>query len=390
MKIGIDISQTAFPGTGVAIYTQNLVENLLKIDQENEYFLFFSSLRGQNQKSIHSTSSGLILSKVEVSKIKNQNYNSKIKNYIFPPLFLEFLWNRVHTLPVDWLTGELDVFHTSDWLEPPSRCPKVTTIHDLAIFKYPETFVPRGGHNIVENMKRKLAWVKKESRLIIAVSENTKRDIVEVLGIPEDRIRVVYEAADEIFSKQYSVNSIQPIKKKYGIEGKYILAVGTREPRKNIDRVIEAHNLLISQYPDLSLVIAGKFGWGEEKLKIKNEKLKILGYVPKEDLAPLYAGAECFVYPSLYEGFGLPVLEAMSSRCPVVTSNASSLPEVAGNAAVLVNPENIEDIAGGIERAMENRTELIKKGLTRAKEFSWEKTARQTLKIYEEVYADRN
>ena len=132
MKIGIDISQLAFPGTGVATYTRNLVENLLRIDKENEYVLFYSSLRKDIKHA------GLKIGKKRV----------ELRNYKLPPLFLEFLWNRLHILPIEEFTGHLDIFHTSDWLEPPAKCPKVTTVHDLAIFKYPETFSPRGGHNI--------------------------------------------------------------------------------------------------------------------------------------------------------------------------------------------------------------------------------------------------
>jgi len=366
MKIGIDISQLAFPGTGVANYTENLVENLLKVDKKNEYVLFFSSLRQPTPRDL-----------------KSKIYN--LKSYKFPLLLLEFLWNRLHRVPIETFAGRLDVFHTSDWLEPPAKCPKVTTIHDLAIFKYPETFVPRGGHNIVANLKRKLEWAKKESKLVIAVSESTKRDIVKILGMPPEKIRVIYEACDEIYNKPASAEATarqatEKIKKKYGIKGDYILAVGTLEPRKNLKRVIEAFSLLTGFVP-VTLVIAGKFGWGEdiEKLKIKNEKLKILGLVSQEDLPSLYSGAQVFVYPSLYEGFGLPILEAMASGCPVVTSNVSSMPEVAGEAAVLVDPENVEDIARGTKEAIDRRDKLIKKGFERVKEFSWEKTARETL-----------
>ncbi|MFZ5366153.1 MAG: glycosyltransferase family 4 protein [Patescibacteria group bacterium] len=370
MKIGIDISQLAFPGTGVASYTENLVENLLKLDRGNEYVLFFSSLRA----------------KIQNSKLKIKNDNSKFKIFKFPPLLLEFLWNRLHLVPIETFTGKLDIFHSSDWLEPPARCPKVTTIHDLAIFKYPETFVPRGGHDIVSNLKRKLEWVKKESKLIIAVSESTKKDIVEILGIPEERIRVIYEACNTEFTERAKENT-EKVKRKYGIEGDYILAVGTLEPRKNLKRVIEAFSLLTGSVP-VTLVIAGKFGWGTE---ISNDKfqmtnIKLLGYVPKEDLPALYAGAQVFVYPSLYEGFGLPILEAMACGCPVVTSNVSSMPEVAGEAAILVDPLNVEDITLGIIKALKNRKELIRKGLKRSVKFSWEKTAQETLRVYQKAY----
>ena len=378
MRIGIDISQLAYPGTGVAVYTDNLVKSLLALDKKNEYTLFFSSLRKK-----------FLISNFEfLNKSQIANPNFQTKTFKLPPTLLEFLWNRFHVVSIEIFTGPLDIFHTSDWLEPPTKCPKVTTIHDLVVYKYPETFTPKGGHDIVSNLKRKLKWVKRESKLVIAVSENTKRDIVEILGIPEEKIRVVYEAADEVYNKQQTTNNIDKTKKKYGIKGDYILAVGTREPRKNLKRVIEAHEKLGISPPTggLKLVIAGKFGWGDQSSIINHQSsIKLLGYVPKEDLAVLYSGAKVFVYPSLYEGFGLPVLEAMSCGCPVVTSNVSSMPEVAGDAAVLVNPESMEEITEGIKKAMKEREDLVKKGLKRAKEFSWEKTARQTLEVYKEA-----
>lgn len=372
MKIGIDISQLAYQGTGVATYTENLIINLLKIDKVNEYVFFYSSLRQKLP-----------------SNLKSLFIN--LKSYNFPPLALELLWNRLHVIPIETFTGKLDVFHSSDWLEPPAKCPKVTTIHDLAIFKYPEVFAPKGGHDILKNQKRKLSWVAKETKTIIAVSENTKRDIVEILKIPEERIKVVYEGTDRAYNIQQTTKEIEGTKKKYNIRGKYLLAVGTLEPRKNIRRVIEAFNILKPQFPDLSLVIVGKMGWGEdfEKCQMTNDKcqIKFTGYVPKEDLACLYQRAQVFVYPSLYEGFGLPVLDAMTSGCPVVTSNVSSLPEVVGDAGVLVDPNNVEDIAGGILKAMGNRELLIKEGKTQVLKFSWEKTARETLAVYKEVFS---
>jgi glycosyltransferase involved in cell wall biosynthesis len=224
MKIGIDISQIAFPGTGSAVYTENLVKNLLK-EKENQYVLFFSSLRQSAPKDF------------------------KSKNFKFPPLLLEQIWNRFHVLPIEKLIGKVDVFHTSDWLEPPSHCPKVTTIHDLIIFKYPERFKRRGGHDIVVNLQRKLKWVKKESTLIIAVSESTKQDIVDILKIPTKKIRVIYEAPKEIFQKKVSETKIEQVKRKYKINGDYLLMVGTREPRKNLERAIEAFKLVIRKSP---------------------------------------------------------------------------------------------------------------------------------------------
>ncbi len=171
MRIGIDISQMAYKGTGVANYTRNLVENLLKMDQENEYVLFFSSLRN----------------KAPILKLQ-----APVKRYFFPPTLLDFLWNRLHILPIEWLIGDIDIFITSDWTEPPTvRAKKMTVLHDLVVFKYPK----ETDQKIVAVQKRKLAWVKKEAAMVICVSQATKNDAQQILGIEENKLRVIYEGA---------------------------------------------------------------------------------------------------------------------------------------------------------------------------------------------------
>ena len=182
MKIGIDVSQIVY-GTGVSNYTRNLVEALLRINKDNEYVLFFSSLRR----------------KFPISNFQFPN-KSQIRDYKFPLALLDVIWNRLHVLPIEKLIGQVDVFHTSDWTEPPAQCPKITTIHDLTPLLFPKETHPK----IVAVHKRKLKWVKRESRLIIAVSETTKKDIIKLLEIPEEKIRVIYEAVDEEFKVQNS------------------------------------------------------------------------------------------------------------------------------------------------------------------------------------------
>lgn len=371
MKIGIDISQIVH-GTGVSFYTRNLVRGLARVDQKNDYLLFGSSLR---LKSV------LQEFAAEVKKI-NKNFSSKI--IVLPPTLAEPLWNRWRFLSIERLIGPIDVFHSSDWTQPPTKAAKVTTIHDFGFLKYPDLAHPK----VMEVMERRLKLIKKEVDLIVSVSEATAKDIVEILGIPRKKIRVVYEAPAEEHRK-ISLQAVKEIKKKIGIKEKYLLAVANLDPRKNLRRIIEAYGFLHPQLPGVQLVIAGQPGWeGIEALKTKARDLDIVfaGYVTNQDLAALYTSASCLVYPSLYEGFGLPILGAMACGCPVVTSNVSSMPEVAGNAAVLVDPENIEDIARGIKEAMERKKELIKKGFERAKQFSWEKTAKETLEVYNELH----
>lgn len=374
MKFGIDISQIVYGGTGVSTYTRLLVTSLCKEAIDDEFVLFGSSLR--NQKPL----------KDFYQSVSAKNVKKKF--FPFPPKALEFLWNGIHIFPIENLTGQIDVFHSSDWLEPPTKqAKKVTTIHDLTIFKYPKTFVARGGHNIVENQKRKLFFVKQYCDKIIAVSETTKQDIVEILKIPERKIKVVYEAADPDFSLRDAAQ-VQKVKEKFNINGRYLLCVGAREPRKNLNRLIAAFVEVAKANQDLSLVIVGKYGWGEdmaEKTKAQTSSLKVLGFVEKDELAALYSGAIGFVYPSLYEGFGLPILEAMACGCPVITSNIGSMKEIAGNASLLIDPESIESLAGAMSAVLRNtkvQTELKIKGFKRAGEFSWERTAAQTLEVY--------
>ena len=374
MKIGIDISQVAYEGTGVATYTRSLVENIVRLGKSDDFVLFASSFRGRQPVAEF------------VKSLPAKNIKKKF-SYL-PPKLLEFLWNGIHVLSVESLTGSLDVFHSSDWLEPPTRSAKrVTTIHDLAVYKYPESFSPKGGHDIVKNQKRKLFFVKQYSHRIIAVSENTKKDIMEILGVSDKKIVVIHEAADPLFFPREKEER-EKIREKYGIKGEFLFCAGTREPRKNLARLIAAFAELSRAYPELDLVIAGKYGWGDDlgaDHKLQNTRVKVLGFVPKEDLACLYSSARAFIYPSLYEGFGLPILEAMACGCPVVTSNLGSMKEIAAGSSVLIDPGSVGSIADGISKVLRSdklREELRIKGLKRVGDFSWEKTALQTLEVY--------
>lgn len=367
MRIGIDISQIVHEGTGVATYTRELVRALVKVtekDKEIEFVLFGTSLRK------------LYVLREFTERL--QGPTLKTRFFPIPPTLAEPLFNQLTRPNIELFTGGLDVFHSSDWLEPRANCPKVTVVHDLAMFRFTEVAHPK----ILETHRRKLALVKKESAKVIAVSESTKRDLVELVGVEPERIAVIYEAAGNKF-KPYQKRSLLD---KYGVGGRYIFALGTREPRKNLPRVIKAFSKL--HLPGVKLVIVGKFGWGEDVEPVRN--VSVVGYVPDEDLPALYSRAEVFVYPSLYEGFGLPVLEAMSCATPVVTSNVSSLPEVAGNAAVLVDPTDVNAIAAGVQKALKEKEELVAKGLAQAKKFSWERTAWETLEVYKRVAHSHN
>ncbi len=370
MKIAVDISQIVYEGSGVARYTQNLVESLLHYDQKNEYIFFFSSLRRSLNKEIENT-------------IKKKQ---TLKKYPFPPTLLDFIWNKLHIFPIDNLVGNVDLIITSDWTEPPSSTKKITIVHDLVYLTYPKT-LPQQIRNV---QTRRMNWVKKESALIIADSHSTKHDIIELLKIPDEKIKVIYPAIIHPRGEtRFTPQDTQSILSKYKLTTPFILTVGKQEPRKNIPRLISAFQS--AKLNNIELVIVGVHGWGDSHKKMNN--VRYLGFVTDEELSILYTSALFFVYPSLYEGFGLPVIEAMSMGCPVGTSNTSSLKEIGKNACLLFNPYNKEEMTQSLVNLSANkqlRQDLIKKGLQRALDFSQEKLAQRLLDVFNTLYDHRS
>lgn len=374
MKIGIDISQIVY-GTGVSVYTKNLVENLLKIDKNNEYILFASSLRSRKK-----------IKEFLIELEEYKNFEPKVAG--IPPAILELIWNNLHVYPIEKMIGEVDVFHSSDWTQPKISSPKtkkVTTIHDMVPYIFSSSLPKK----IVNNQKKRLNLVKKEVDLVIADSQTTKEDIIKFLEIPESQIKTVYLAADPDFKNQ-DIEKVNETLEKYKIKKPYVLSVATQEPRKNIQKLIDVFSEIQQRRPELHLVLTGKYGWGPGFHA--GENVIWTDYVPKEDLMCLYSGCRVFVYPSLYEGFGLPVLEAMACGAPVITSNNSSMAEVARDAAILVDPRSTSQLTRAIEMVidlnMENYQKMAKASLERSRSYSWTKTARETLNIYNSLYEE--
>ena len=358
MKIAIDISSIVY-GTGVSIYTRNLVTNLIKEDMENDYILFGGSLRRMSDLRIF------------LNTLKKYSFQGKI--FPIPPTLADIFWNKLHVLPIEKLIGRNDIFHSSDWTQPPSSAFKVTTIHDLVPLKFPRLTDPK----IISTHKTRLKWVIKEVDRVIVPSRVTAED-VQKLGISSDKIRIIPEATNSNFkpAKKYQ---IEKLKKKYRISGKYLLAVGVN-PRKNTERIIQSYEKVKADKA-LKLVIIGN-----PYFNIKPSRGVIFtGHIPDADLPLFYSGAEALIYPSIYEGFGIPILEAFACKTPVVTSNIGSMAEVAGNAAVLVDPYDLNSIAEGIISAIKGKEKLVKLGSKRVKQYSWEKTAKETLKVYKEA-----
>ncbi len=358
MKIGIDISQVVYE-TGVSKYTKNLIRELLKLKDGPELVLFSGTLR---QKSTID------------NYISTLTGNFSHTGTLLSPTILDLLWNRLHIYPIEKIIGKIDVFHSSDWTEPPSKCPKVATIHDLA----PILFEDQTNPKIVATHIRKLYWVKNESKAIIVPSVNTKNDLIK-LGFSQDKITVIHEAANH---KMVDLKFIKRVKLKYKIPGSYALAVGAT-PRKNTQRIISAF-LNAAAGRNMKLVVVG------QPLDIdarEQRGVRFTGFIKKDsEMDALYSGASVLIYPSLYEGFGIPILDAFTCRVPVVTSNISSMAEVAGDAAVLVNPLDVKDITSGIKEALAKPKTYITKGERRLKEFSWSKMAQETLGVYSKVY----
>ena len=374
MIIGIDISSIPY-GTGVSIYTLNLVRHLAKLDKGNTYKLLFYSLRQPLPP--------------EIKLLSNQK-NIKIYHYRIPPSFFDIVWNQLHIFPIELFIGKCDVFHTWDWNQPPTvKAKAITTVHDFVPILFPQTQHPR----TIKNFHLKMNLVAKNCSKIICVSQNTQKDLEKLFPhINARKIVVIPEAASDKYEKfnklsnEQKETKIKYIAKIYDLK-KYFLVQGTREPRKNLNRIIDAFTQFKKANPQskFELAITGKYGWGQDIKPTQNSYIKILGYIPEKDVVAIHAGAVCLLYPSLYEGFGLPILQAFKVGIPVITSNTSSIPEVAGNAAIMVNPLSTEEIKTAITKIANSpalRQRLVVKGYLQAKKFSWDKTAKETLKVY--------
>jgi glycosyltransferase involved in cell wall biosynthesis len=288
-----------------------------------------------------------------------------------------------------WIGRGVDVFHASHILRrPPRHCRFTITIYDMTCWLLPETHPPAR----VAAAKRFADRMIRRADGLIAISESARADAVRILGLSRERIEVIHPGVPEAFF-EVSKAAIAEVRAKYGLAGAYILFVGTVEPRKNLPVLLDAYlglpNELRREYP---LVVAGPPGWVERgllaRLRAAGGGVHYLAYVPEADLPGLTAGASLFVYPSLYEGFGFPVAQAMAAGVPVVTSNVSSLPEITGGAAGLIDPRSVLEARAALERlllAPAERAELARKGAEVARRYRWETCARKSLSFFERV-----
>jgi glycosyltransferase involved in cell wall biosynthesis len=363
-NIGIDARKIA--DFGIGTYIRNLVQALGELDQENQYVLFVGL---QNKETLEQLPGNF-----RVVIERSPSYSAREQ--------VSLSW-RLFRL-------RLDLYHSTHYVLPAVvPCKAIVTIHDIIHLLYPEFLPSPVAFFYAQRMIRRS--LSRGDR-IIADSQNTKTDLMEYFDVDGRKIRVVYPGVAESFRHRVTQEEMHRARTEFGIERPYILFVGNPKPHKNLDNVIKAFARALEIHPfEADLVCVGDRSSIEFKIRQRasqlglSDRLKLLGHVEDKDLPALYQGATLFLFPTLYEGFGLPVVEAMASRVPVVTSNTSALKEVAEGYAHLVNPLDVEEIAKAIAQCMadeDHRDALIKLGVRRAEDFRWSRTAEQTLDVY--------
>lgn len=376
MTIVIDVSYLQKNRAGYGHHTGELLDVLFEYDKDNRYKLFGWSYS---------------IDKEAIYSYKNSNIQINISR--IPGFIKRVYFNRFRFPDIKFFVGDFDIYHSTEPLAPPVRDKKlIITIHDLAYKKFPKFFeknVLGWDKFIIKNIHRADA--------IIVPSQNTKKDVMEFFKIPEEKINVVYLPINKKYFSIPEDNIVAGVRKKYNIEFPYVLFVGTIEPRKNIKTLIKAfEEFHQSKKSDLNLVLVGKKGWMYQDILKSivqssfSNKIHILDYVPLEDLVVLYRLAKFFVYPSVYEGYGVPVIEAMACGLPVLTSESSSIQEIAKDVAIFFNPADVEELKEAMLSIDENeslRVKISQKGLERIKCFDRKVAAEKILNIYKKLSA---
>ena len=372
MRIGLDCSSAIHQRAGIARYTRGLVAALARLGGEHTFVLVMAGPESGSDFSL------------------NLGENFLVRRLPGSARLWTILWHRLRVpLPIDRFIGAVDVFHSPDYVLPPlGRGKKVVTIHDLSFVRYPEGAEP----SLRSYLSAAVPRTVKEADLVLADSEVTRGDVIELLGAPPAKVEVVYPGVDESFKAIEDAEALARVRERYRLDDPFLLSVGTLEPRKNLIALMEAYAALRRAGGfEHRLVVAGGKGWRYEGIFTCVQELALegdvtfLGYVPEQDLPALYCLADALVFPSVYEGFGLPPLEAMACGTPVIASDSSSLPEVIGDAGLMVPADDRDALAEAIGRLLRNgqlRDELIRKGRARASRFSWQKTGQDLLAIY--------
>ncbi len=377
IKVGIDLTSLLY-GRGVSQYTSNLFLGLSQLPTTKlELFGFASSGRGSQ-----ALRQALYNLQKQLSPSKQLTFDQNLVFSHVSPSLRRLFWHHLCLAPVGKVLPQIQVFHSWDYLQPPdNKLPLVSTIHDLAMLKFPQTAHPR----ILAHHRESWQILQKKQAEIIAVSENTRNDIINLLGFAPGKVHLIYEAlpVDKILPKTQLISqNFDSLRHKFSLPPRFFLFVGTLEPRKNLQRLVEAWWPMREQ---IGLVLVGAPGW--EEPNYRHPQLKRLGRVSDLELGLLYAMATALAYPSLDEGFGLPILEAFAYGTPVVTSLGTATSEVAGSAGILVDPYDVSQIRLGLEKVAEltdsGRKALRLRMHQQLEKFSWRQTALQTLNIYQ-------
>lgn len=381
MHIGIDVTSAVMQGGGIGRYTRELVQAVIALDQSNQYTLFSAPPpEGKSLTAVFPPSAHI--------------------SHKLSPLneaWLYRLWYRARLpLPVQWFTGKLDLFHSPDFVLPPVQgaVPTLLTVHDLSFVHYPQVYP----QVLVDYLNRVVPWSVGRATHILADSAATKADLMAVWAVPAEKITVLYSGVGEAFVRVDEAGRITAVRQQYHLgDAPYLLTVGTVQPRKNYQMLIQAFAPIAAQWPH-QLVIAGGKGWLYDEMMAEVEKqglngrVHFTGFVADDDLPALYSGAELFVMPSVYEGFGIPLLEAMACGVPSLASNVSSLPEVGGETAVLLPPHDTAAWTAAIDRLLNSQPlqkEMAEAGYKQVQKFSWQQAAAQLLTLYHDLLSPK-
>ena len=375
MRITVDVSPAVHHHAGLGRYAHELLTALLAVDPTNQYDTLYYAPAGSERPD------------PPLDRLPARRLRLSAKPWRMSVLLADFAG-----LPLDrWVDGG-EVFHATDHLLPPlRRSATVFTIHDLIYLFFPEYHLPLNRWFLTLMLPRFL----RRADAVIAVSENTRRDAARLMKVPAEKMTVIYEGVNPAYQPIQAAGALAAVRAKYQLPERFVLFFSTIEPRKNLLMLLEAYGALLAQSPAApDLVVAGRRGWLFQPVF---ERVRALGleqrvhftdWIAEADAPALINAAEAFVYPSLYEGFGLPPLEAMACGVPVVCSNASSLPEVVGQAGLLLPPQDTAAWTSALERVLSDaalRQDLRGRGPAQARQFTWEATARQTLAVYERV-----
>jgi glycosyltransferase involved in cell wall biosynthesis len=382
LRIGVDYTAAVRQGGGIGRYARNLTRALADLDRDNRYTLFVAGDRGREEKQ------------------RDWPGNFRMRVVPLSDRWTTILWQRLRLpVPIQVVTGPLDLFHSPDFVLPPvGKAKTILTVHDLSFLRVPQFFVP----GFCAYLEKAVSRAVRRAGHILADSESTRRDLIDLLAVKPDRVTVVYPGVEGRFEPIRDAEILERVRSRYRLPARFVLGVGTLQPRKNFDGLIKAFGRLLGSASatdaavsaDLHLVIAGSKGWMyDEMLALPrqlglSDRVRFLGFVEDRDLPALYNLASVLAFPSWYEGFGIPVLEAMACGTPVVAADNSSLPEAAGEACVTVHAGETGALAEALSRVLSDamlEQRLVAGGRQRAKRFTWPAAAQQVLSIYQSI-----